>query len=129
MSKLIPSMNVLIVEDEVKISELIRIFLQTQFKFNSIITAESAATAIQKCQNQEFDLIIIDHIMPGRLGLEFIEKTKNSPKFLNTKYVLISGYLEQTDVLKAINLGVKNIVVKPFTRQQIVEQVQSAISD
>lgn len=122
-------MNVLIVEDEVKISELIRIFLQTQFKFNSIITAESAATAIQKCQNQEFDLIIIDHIMPGRLGLEFIEKTKNSPKFLNTKYVLISGYLEQTDVLKAINLGVKNIVVKPFTRQQIVEQVQSAISD
>lgn len=125
--KRIEDMNVLIIDDEEKICELIKIFLESTYEFHSIMTAPNALQGAQKLQNQEFDLLIIDHVLPGKLGIEFIEHIRNSVKFNRLKVVLISGYLQQEDVLNAIQFGVKNIVVKPFTRQQIIAQVADVL--
>ncbi len=116
-------MNILVVDDEEKICELIKIFLESAFPFRSIVTAPNAAQAMQKFANQEFDLIIMDHVMPGKAGIEFIEQLRSSVKFNKMKIILISGYLQQEDVLTAIKYGIKHIIVKPFTRQQIVSHV------
>lgn len=120
-------MNILVIDDEEKICDLIKIFLESTFEFHSVITAPSAIQAMQKILNQEFDLLIIDQILPGKLGVEFIEQIKNNLKFNSMKIILISGYLQQEDVLMAIQHGVKNIVVKPFTRQQLVSQVSEVL--
>lgn len=127
-NKRIQDMNVLVVDNEKKIGELIKFFLQSSFRFNSVIIAPNALQASQKCLNQQFDLMIIDHIMPGKQGLEYIEGLRNSLKYQKTKIILVSGFLKQEDVLKAINLGVKNILVKPFTKKQLVEQVQEILN-
>ena len=116
-------MNVLVIDDEEKICELIKIFLESAYPFHSIVVAPNAAQAMQKFANQDFDLLIIDHVMPGKAGIEFIDQLRNSVKFNKLKILLISGYLQQEDVLEAIQLGVKHIVVKPFTRQQLISQV------
>lgn len=120
-------MNILIVDDEEKICELIKIFLESAFEFRSIVTAPNAAQAMQKFANQEFDLIIIDHVMPGKAGIEFIEQLRHSVKYNKLKVVLISGYLQQEDVLTAIQLGIKHIIVKPFTRQHLINQVSDIL--
>jgi two-component system, chemotaxis family, chemotaxis protein CheY len=122
-AKRVQDMNVLIVDDEEKICDLIKIFLESAFPFHSVVSAPNSVQANQKFINQQFDLLIIDHILPGKLGIEFIEHLRNSVKYNKMKIILISGYLQQEDVLQAIHLGVKNIVVKPFTRQQLVQQV------
>jgi two-component system, chemotaxis family, chemotaxis protein CheY len=127
LTKRVQDMNVLVVDDEEKICELIKIFLDSAFPFNSIVAAPNTGQAMQKFSNQEFDLMIIDHVMPGKAGIEFIEQLKNSVKFNKLKIVLISGYLQQEDVLSAIQMGVKHIVVKPFTRQQLVQQVSDIL--
>lgn len=127
-NKRIQDINVLVVDNEKKIGELIKFFLQSSFRFNSVIIAPNALQASQKCLNQQFDLMIIDHIMPGKQGLEYIEGLRNSLKYQKTKIILVSGFLKQEDVLKAINLGVKNILVKPFTKKQLVEQVQEILN-
>jgi two-component system chemotaxis response regulator CheY len=116
-------MNILVVDDEEKICELIKIFLESAFPFHSVVAAPNAGQAMQKFANQEFDLIIIDHVMPGKAGIEFVEQLRNSVKYNKLKVILISGYLQQEDVLSAIQLGIKHVVVKPFTRQQLVNQV------
>ena len=121
--KKIEDMNILVVDDEEKICELIKIFLESAFPFHSVVTAPNAAQATQKFLNQEFDLLIIDHVMPGKLGIDFINHLRSSVKFNRMKIILISGYLQQEDVLGVIQMGVKNIIVKPFTRQQLVGQV------
>ena len=120
-------MNILVIDDEEKICELIKIFLESTYPFHSIVTAPNSAQATQKFLNQEFDLLIIDHVMPGKVGIEFIEQLKSNVKFHKLKIILISGYLKQEDVQTAIQLGVKNIVVKPFTRQQLVNQVSEVL--
>lgn len=127
LHKKIEDMNVLVVDDEEKICELIKIFLETAYSFHSVVAAPSAAQATQKFLNQEFDLLIIDHVMPGKSGVDFIDHLKSSVKFNRLKVILISGYLQQEDVLHAIELGVKHIVVKPFTRQQLLAQVNDIL--
>mgnify|MGYP006337570395 CR=1 FL=1 len=122
-TKKVEEMNILVVDDEEKICELIKIFLESAFPFRSVVTAPNAVQATQKFLNQEFDLVIIDHVMPGKHGIEFIQHLRTSVKFNRMKFILISGYLQQEDVLGVIEMGVKNIIVKPFTRQQIVSQV------
>jgi len=123
MNKKVEEMNILVVDDEEKICELIKIFLESAFPFRSVVTAPNAFQAQQKFLNQEFDLIIIDHVMPGRSGIDFVQHLRNSVKYNRMKIIVISGYLQQEDVLSAIQHGVKNVIVKPFTRQQIVSQV------
>lgn len=116
-------MNILVIDDEEKICELIKIFLESAFEFHSVVAAPNATQATQKFLNQEFDLLIIDHVLPGKAGIEYIEHLRNSVRFNKLKIILISGYLQQEDVQTAIQLGIKHIIVKPFTRQQLVNQV------
>lgn len=122
-AKKVEEMNVLVVDDEEKICELIKIFLESAYPFHSVVAAPNTTMATQKFLNQEFDLLIIDHVLPGKAGIEYIEHLRNSVKFNKMKIILISGYLQQEDVLTAIQLGIKHVVVKPFTRQQLVNQV------
>lgn len=125
--KKLQDMNVLVVDDEEKICELIKIFLESTFPFRSVVSAPNSAQALQKFANQEFDLIIVDHVMPGKAGIEFVEQLRNTVKYSKIKIILISGYLQQEDVLTAIQLGVKHIIVKPFTRQQLVSHVADVL--
>lgn len=125
--KKIEEMNVIVIDDEDKICELIKLFLESAYNFNSVVTAPNAFQGAQKFINQEFDLLIVDHILPGKLGIEFIEHLRSSMKFNRLKIILISGYLEQEDVLTAIQLGIKNIVVKPFNRAQLLAQVKEVL--
>lgn len=121
--KRIEDMNVLVVDDEEKICSLIKTFLETSFNFHSVVVATSIPQASQKLINQEFDLLITDHVLPGKMGIDFVGQLRQSIKWQKMRVLLISGYLQQEDVLNAIQFGVKNVIVKPFTRQQLVAQV------
>lgn len=121
--KLPSEMNVIVIDNEERICELVRLFLETTFSFKSVVTAENTVLASQKMSNQDFDLLIIDHVMPGKFGIEFVEMLKLSVKRKSIKVLVISGFLNQDDVIKYVQLGVKNILVKPFRREQLVRQV------
>jgi two-component system, chemotaxis family, chemotaxis protein CheY len=121
------NMSVLIIDDEEKICELLTVFLEATFNFRSIVSAPNAVHGMQKFLNQEFDLLIVDMILAGKSGLELIKQLRNNVKYNKMKIILISGYLQQENVSHAIKYGVKHIVVKPFSRQQIVQQVADAL--
>lgn len=121
------NLNVLIVDDEEKICELIKVFLGTMGEFNSIVVANNSLEAMLKFQNQRFDLLIVDHVLPGKLGIDFAETLKKNVKFANMKIMLVSGFLQQEDVRRSVDLGVKHILVKPFTRQQLVTKVSQIL--
>ena len=125
--KKIEDMNVLVLDDEEKICSLIKVFLETSFNFKSIVVATTVVQANQKLINQDFDLLITDHVLPGKLGIDFIKNLRQSVKFNRLKVILISGYLQQEDVLRAIGVGVRNVLVKPFTRQQLIQQVNEVL--
>jgi YesN/AraC family two-component response regulator len=125
MAQLEAPLNVLIIDNEDKICFLIKTILKMYPYFDSIMIADSAFTALQKMQNQHFDLIIVDQVMPIKDGLSFIEQSMRTYKYKNIKYILISGYLKEDDVHRALQLGVQNVLVKPFNKQQLLDKIAS----
>lgn len=115
--------NVLVIDDEEKICKIIKIFLDMSSRFSNVVLAKDALEGMMKINNQEFDLIIVDKSMPNRTGLEFIENLKKSLKLSKIKILLISGCLTKEEALFAMKIGVKDILVKPFNRQRLMEKV------
>lgn len=120
--------NVLVVDDEEKICKIVRIFLNLSPKISNVVIAKDAIEGMLKLNNQEFDLIIVDKSMPNKTGLEFIENLRKSIKHSKSNILLISGCLTKEDTLLAMKLGIKDILVKPFNRQRLMEKVGDLIN-
>ena len=124
--KLERKFNALIVDDEQKICDMIQVFLNFTGIFDNIVSANDAIVAKQKLSNQKFDLFIIDNILPNKLGVDLIHHISNFSHYANSnkhKFILISGALKPEDVLSAAHYGIKEILVKPFSRKKLIKTV------
>ena len=123
-----PKYNILIVDDEEEVSSIIKKYLSIYPRFKNIVIASDGVQAIQKLQNQEFDLIITDLILPKRDGMTLIDDIRKIPQFSKTKIMVVSGFLSKDFVILALKKGVRQIVVKPFNALQILEKAFEALS-
>jgi len=117
------SYNILIVDDEPKITKIISQYLSIYNGFDKIVIASSVMQATQKMANQEFDLIITDLSMGKVGGGKLIDTTRKHPKYYKIKFIVVSGFLSKDSTIEIIKKGVRHIVVKPFTVRQILESV------
>ncbi len=117
--------DILIVDDDPQIVDLILMFLHMNYQGKiNCVSASDAQTALMKLSNQEFDIIILDLKMPGRTGVELVTHLKKSLKFAKIPIILMSGALTQNDAIKAIESGVRDILVKPFNMKQLISKIQ-----
>ncbi len=63
----------------------------------------------------------------SRSAIEFIKKMRAHPKFYKIKFMVVSGCLTQDDTLALMRLGIRNILVKPFTARQILTNAISCL--
>lgn len=115
--------SVLIIDDEPKICILIKKFLDQSKLFKNVVIAESVSIALMKIRNEDFDLVIVDYNLPDKKGTDFIDIVSKSIKYRKVKFILISGYLDNRSMMDVINVGIKNVLVKPFTRTALIEKI------
>lgn len=115
--------TILIVDDDAKIREMIQAFFSLKSEEIHCVTAADVQQATLKLSNQDFDMILVDNVMPVKSGIDFALFLKRSLKYSKIPIVVMSGALQQEDVFKAIEGGVKDIMVKPFTLKQLSEKV------
>lgn len=115
--------NVLIIDDEPKICTLIKLFLDQTHLFKNVVVAESVSIALLKIRNEYFDLVIVDYSLPDKNGTSFIDIVSKSIKYRKVKFLLISGYLDNQAMMDVMNVGVKNVLVKPFSRSSLIQKV------
>ena len=122
-------LSVLIVDDETDIREALSSFLDMMELFNFVVEAADGQEGMVKVQNQSFDLIITDLLMPKTSGIDFIKqakahitatgvKPKNIPAF-----IVLSGNLTGDEIKKAQSLGVKYALTKPCTAEDFIRKV------
>lgn len=118
--------NVLIIDDDQQIVDLITMFVNRNYAEQiNVVTAVDAQMAVLKLSNQEFDLIITDYRMPGRTGIDLSNHVKKSIKYNKIPIILMSGALLQKDAVNAIEIGIKDILVKPFTMKQLMAKISN----
>ena len=114
---------ILIVDDEVEITSSLARSLRGQF---TILSANSAAEAINILENNEVAIILTDQRMPGGSGLQLLEAAKNMrPDSLG---IIFTGYSDISVLVDAINLGTaKGYIPKPWDLDA-VKQILSKVS-
>ena len=114
--------KILIVDDEKNIRNVIKEYA----KFDGFETfeAEDGMQAVEMCRNQDFDLIIMDIMMPkldGYSAVREIRKTKQIP------VIMLSARGEEYDKLFGFELGVDDYVTKPFSPKELLARIRAVM--
>ena len=111
-------MKLLVVDDEARIRELVKKY--ATFEQYDVTEAENGMQAVELCRQQDFDLIIMDVMMPDLDGFSAcreIRKTSAVP------ILMLSARGEEYDKLHGFELGIDDYVVKPFSPKELMMRV------
>lgn len=117
--------NILIVDDSAYMRlNLKKILMKSGFK--SITEASNGQEAVERVKDQNFDLILMDITMPVLNGLDAL-KTIHEEK-PDSKVVIISSEGEGETMMKAIQDGAMNFILKPFKETQVIEVINQYLN-
>ncbi len=115
--------HILVVDDDDGIRSLVKKYLNEN---NFLVTsANSAEDAAKKIRIIKFDLIILDIMMPGKSGLEFIEENKNN---LDTPIVLLTAKGEAEERIEGLEIGADEYLAKPFEPKELLLRIQNILN-
>ncbi len=115
-------MKILVVDDEQKIRNVIKEY--AEFEGYEVTEAEDGMEAVNICKNQDFDIIIMDIMMPkldGFSAIKEIRKTKQVP------VIMLSARSEEYDKLFGFEIGIDDYVVKPFSPKELMARVHAIL--
>lgn len=114
--------KLLIVDDEFRIRELIKKY--AEFEGHIVFEADNGIEAVNKCKTQEFDIIIMDIMMPQLGGFEASEIIR---EFSSTPIIMLSALGEEYDRIHGFEIGVDDYVVKPFSPKELMMRVSAIL--
>lgn len=115
--------RILVVDDEAKIREVIREY--GEFEGYHVTEAVDGMDAVNICREEDFDIIIMDAMMPkldGFSAVKEIKKTKDIP------VLMLSARGEEYDKLFGFEIGVDDYVVKPFSTKEVMARIKVIIN-
>ena len=114
--------HILVVDDDKGIRLLVKKYLNEN---NYIITtADSAEDASEKIRIIKFDLVILDIMMPGKSGLEFIQEHK---KKLDTPIILLTAKGQAEERVEGLEIGADDYLPKPFEPKELLLRIKNIL--
>ena len=114
--------KILVVDDEFRIRQIIRKY--AEFEGYEVEEATDGMQAIQICRQKEFDLIIMDVMMPELDGFSACREIR---KFRDTPIIMLSARGEEYNKIHGFELGSDDYVVKPFSPKELMMRVGAVI--
>ena len=115
--------HILVVDDDEGIRSLVKKYLSE--KNFLVTTAKSAEDASNKVLIIKFDLIVLDVMMPGKNGLEFIKEQKEK---INTPIILLTAKGETNDRIKGLEVGADDYLPKPFEPKELDLRIKNILN-
>ena len=116
--------KILLVEDDKFLSEILVKRLGESGEFD-IKLSETTQKALDLLEQETVDLILLDLILPGMDGFEFLKRAKDNPKISTIPIIVLSNLSQETEIEKAKNLGAKDYLIKAnFTTKEIIEKIK-----
>ena len=115
--------HILVVDDDDGIRSLVKKYLNEN---NFLVTtAYNAENASEKIKIIKFDLIILDIMMPGKSGLEFIQDYK---KKIDTPIILLTAKGEASERVEGLEIGADDYLPKPFEPKELVLRIKNILN-
>ena len=115
--------HILVVDDDDGIRSLVKKYLnENNF---TVTTAHNAESASKKIEIIKFDLIILDIMMPGKSGLEFL---KDNKKKLDTPVILLTAKGEASERVEGLEIGADDYLPKPFEPKELILRIKNILN-
>lgn len=114
------SFRVHVVEDEVEIRELMALHLGRQGY--QVTESGSTEEAMDKLKNQNFDLLVLDWMLPGMSGAEFLDKLKTMK--VSSRVLMVTAKSEPQDIVYGLEKGADDYLTKPFDPSVFLARVK-----
>ncbi|MCE3289142.1 MAG: hypothetical protein K0R83_1154 [Caulobacter sp.] len=118
------AISVLVVDDQMTIRSLVRSGLM-QLGFKDIREAADGEAALRTMLSKPAHLIISDYNMPKLDGLGLLRAVRAHPPFRTTAFIMLTGRADTDLVQRAVQFGVNNYLVKPFTVQVLKDKIEA----
>jgi two-component system phosphate regulon response regulator OmpR len=115
--------HILVVDDDNRIRELVKEYLNENGFI--ISTGNNAEEAKDKLEYFKFDLIVLDVMMPGKNGLEFIQENK---KKIDTPIILLTAKGETNDRVEGLEIGADDYLSKPFEPKELILRIKNILT-
>ena len=112
--------NILVVDDEVRIRSIIKKY--AEFEGHKVIEAGDGMEAVYLCRKQNFDIIIMDIMMPELDGFSACREIR---KQTDTPIIMLSARGEEYDKINGFELGIDDYVVKPFSPKELMLRIDA----
>jgi two-component system chemotaxis response regulator CheY len=117
-----PKMRILVVDDFATMRRINKTILK-QLGFENIDEAEDGNDAYSKLQGGNYGFVVSDWNMPNLDGLGLLKKIRADPALKSIPVMMVTAEAEKTMVIEAIQAGVNNYIVKPFTAGAFKEKM------
>jgi len=116
------SPHILVVDDDHRLRDLLKIYLSDNYF--RVSTADNASVARALMNNIEFDLIVLDRMMPGESGSDFATslRLKN-----NIPILMLTAMAETNDRIFGLEIGVDDYLIKPFEPRELLLRINSIL--
>ena len=115
--------HILVVDDDDGIRSLVKKYLNEN---NFLVsTAENAEDALKKMKIIEFDLVILDIMMPGQSGLDFIHENR---KYFDTPIILLTAKGEPEERIEGLEIGADDYLPKPFEPKELILRIKNILN-
>ena len=115
--------HILVVDDDEGIRSLLKKYLNE--KKYLVSTASSAEKALEKIKIIKFDLIILDIMMPGKSGLDFLNQNK---EHINTPVILLTAKGEPNERIQGLEMGADDYLPKPFEPKELDLRIKNIVN-
>ncbi|RYL94853.1 response regulator transcription factor [Sporolactobacillus sp. THM7-4] len=113
---------ILVVDDEERIRRLLRMYLEREYY--QIDEAGDGETALQMALKKDYDLIVLDLMLPGMDGIEVCEKLR---EIKSTPVIMLTAKGEEANRVQGFEVGTDDYIVKPFSPREVVLRVKALL--
>ena len=122
-----PEQKILVVDDEVSVTELFSMMLEMEgYRVRVVHDVQSAKNALEE---EPADLLLVDIMMPEASGLELCRYVRAEPFLASTPIIVISARSQLDEVHEGLAAGADTYLLKPVSKNELIEAVQQALAD
>ena len=114
--------KILVVDDVSTLRRIVKNALKS-LGYMHIEEAEDGAGGLHRLQTEHFDLIVCDWNMPGMTGIDLLRTVRADPNLKHLPFLMVTAEAKRENIVEAIQAGVNNYIVKPFTPQTFGEKL------
>lgn len=114
--------RILVVEDEVKFARFVE--MELTYEGYSVTKAYDGRTGLELAENEEFDLILLDIMLPGFNGIEVLRRIR---RVSSVPIIMLTARDSVMDKVSGLDLGADDYITKPFAIEELLARIRAAL--